>query len=730
MITVNLVANLATARPGNGDLVQTRGYSVVGIGGNTYRYHNISTATVDNVLVINGPGSRGRYLAEELKVIDITQAGAVSGVDSTTAIQTAINVAHTSGLPVYIPTGTFPITTTISCVAGTSKLEIIGAGRGISIIDATALGSIPALDIGNSTWTALKNFKLIGDSGNGHGIQGVDPDWQTGTYLPQHLQIEKVFVTGFSGTQTMLGGAFGGTTPANNKTIPSCGLFVAGGLEIHVYDCVFYQNGIGVYTYAANQPQVVSCIMDSNTYGGVISQNDEKSIVEKCDIINSSLTVGATATLMANTPRRNSTTIDAAGMAILGSHGCVVRGCKFKTSRVNIVTESDFNPVIEANWIRTDGKTGVLCYGPTRIERNTFYPAYIPPKTFTTNFAVNDKLTSAAHGYSNNEEVILHSAGTIPTGLFVNTPLFVINATANDFELASSPGGGALNITDNGVGAHNVAVCRREVWHDMAADTVCYIGSVSHNTFNIGGGGNTHAWIHSVTPNDLYPLDGLIEANYFGQPYELSNASIIDFGIRATGATRTFIIRDNEYHMPTNGTLQFRWFVNGEGIAPGPQFLNNQTHLVGGVITEADTYPATGVYRTESGYYGTFTPTLQFGGAAVGMTGTFGGIYCRMGGIVTFAINIELTAKGSSTGAAIIGGLPYAVVVNTWPPVALLGLNAMAGIAGATGGYITAGTTNIISTHQGATFADFLYDTNFTNASHIRLSGSYVCAVP
>lgn len=58
-----------------------------------------------------------------------------------------------------------------------------------------------------------------------------------------------------------------------------------------------------------------------------------------------------------------------------------------------------------------------------------------------------------------------------------------------------------------------------------------------------------------------------------------------------------------------------------------------------------------------------YTAQLKFGGAAVGMTGTFSGRYSRNGNTVTVMFNVTLTAKGSSTGTATID-LPSAYVVG------------------------------------------------------------------
>lgn len=60
---------------------------------------------------------------------------------------------------------------------------------------------------------------------------------------------------------------------------------------------------------------------------------------------------------------------------------------------------------------------------------------------------------------------------------------------------------------------------------------------------------------------------------------------------------------------------------------------------------------------------GTFTPVLQFGGGSTGITYSGSGqtgIYTRIGSLVYINIFLQLTNKGSSTGNAIVTGLPFA----------------------------------------------------------------------
>jgi hypothetical protein len=66
---------------------------------------------------------------------------------------------------------------------------------------------------------------------------------------------------------------------------------------------------------------------------------------------------------------------------------------------------------------------------------------------------------------------------------------------------------------------------------------------------------------------------------------------------------------------------------------------------------------------------GTFTPTINFGGGSTGLTynGTFtSGFYTKVGNIVYVNGSVVLTNKGSSSGQARMGGLPF--TANGTPP--------------------------------------------------------------
>lgn len=126
---------------------------------------------------------------------------------------------------------------------------------------------------------------------------------------------------------------------------------------------------------------------------------------------------------------------------------------------------------------------------------------------------------------------------------------------------------------------------------------------------------------------------------------------------------------------------------------------------------------------------GTFTPTLLLGGTAVGMTGTFLGNYVRTGAQIDIKIRITLTALGSSTGLATIGGLPFqsSIVVNHDKFLPLYLQNAP--VSGTT---LTQTVAQAVSTalnlwqvsQSTSTFLS-LADTNLTDTSILIVSGTY-----
>jgi hypothetical protein len=118
---------------------------------------------------------------------------------------------------------------------------------------------------------------------------------------------------------------------------------------------------------------------------------------------------------------------------------------------------------------------------------------------------------------------------------------------------------------------------------------------------------------------------------------------------------------------------------------------------------------------------GTFTPDLRFGGAKVGMAGTFTGNYTKIGRAVNVQVRIALSAKGSSTGVATIEGLPF--TSSTYPAAIIDPSNTWV-LTGAA--FVGLASTTLYLLQQTTTGRTTLSDTNLSNDSDMRLEVTYI----
>ncbi|MFQ5880561.1 MAG: hypothetical protein ACE5IZ_10365, partial [Dehalococcoidia bacterium] len=121
---------------------------------------------------------------------------------------------------------------------------------------------------------------------------------------------------------------------------------------------------------------------------------------------------------------------------------------------------------------------------------------------------------------------------------------------------------------------------------------------------------------------------------------------------------------------------------------------------------------------------GTWTPAITFGGNAVGVT--YSGQearYTKIGRLVTIDCQMTLSSKGSSTGAALITGLPFTVGANH----CLLPFGAMSvSFADTRWAYAQAGATTVrlMETTNAGVNTD-LDDTDFADACSAWLGATY-----
>lgn len=119
---------------------------------------------------------------------------------------------------------------------------------------------------------------------------------------------------------------------------------------------------------------------------------------------------------------------------------------------------------------------------------------------------------------------------------------------------------------------------------------------------------------------------------------------------------------------------------------------------------------------------GTWTPVLSFGGLSVGIAYTTQtGTYVRIGPLIFWQMRIVLTSKGSSTGAAVIAGLPAVAGSDHQRG----DVDAYANMASITPffGLVSSGTSAITLVTHGTATQTNMTDANFLGTGTLVMSG-------
>lgn len=127
-----------------------------------------------------------------------------------------------------------------------------------------------------------------------------------------------------------------------------------------------------------------------------------------------------------------------------------------------------------------------------------------------------------------------------------------------------------------------------------------------------------------------------------------------------------------------------------------------------------------------------WTPGITFGGGSTGLTHAADGVYGtyeRLGNTIRASAWLELSAKGSSTGTALITGLPVAAknVIRFSQP-ATIAWGDLTGITGMVQGFVSPNTTSINLTFLGTGTPTVLTHAHFTNTTYVVVQISYEVA--
>jgi hypothetical protein len=108
------------------------------------------------------------------------------------------------------------------------------------------------------------------------------------------------------------------------------------------------------------------------------------------------------------------------------------------------------------DWPSTVIPAGYLERNGQNVSRATYAALFaVLVKTAVVTFdSGTDKVAWNAHGLSNGDVFKFSTTGGAPTGLVAGTTYYVRDVAANDFAIAATEGGAAINFTTNGTGVH------------------------------------------------------------------------------------------------------------------------------------------------------------------------------------------------------------------------------------------------------------------------------------
>jgi hypothetical protein len=241
-------------------------------------------ATLGGGFTQSGTGAIRRTVENKLKdTVSVKDFGAVGDgiADDTAAIQAAINAAYS----VFLPSGTYRITSPLVIPTGTTGMTLRGAGRGRTIIKNEGTG-IAIQSVGNGStgnWNiTISDLTVRGQAGTTIGIF---------FDLTYHSQIERVEVSNHGGTGILVRRGFYNdiTSPWIHQngehgilfgaTSNACNV-VGGHIERNVQDGIFvYSEGAADRTHGVS---ILNTTFESNG-----SNNLEFYDVDECRIFGS-----------------------------------------------------------------------------------------------------------------------------------------------------------------------------------------------------------------------------------------------------------------------------------------------------------------------------------------------------------------------------------------------------------------------------------------------------------
>jgi len=246
------------------------------------------------------------------------------------------------------------------------------------------------------------------------------------------------------------------------------------------------------------------------------------------------------------------------------------------------------------------------------------------------------------------------------------------NGILTTFQLSIPPGGAGNSFTPGS--AFQIIVSLGGVIQNPATD---YTLSGSQITFTTAPAAGLTCFIIALgqSINVGTPGAGTVTTSSFGT---LTSIPLTGATSGTTTIQAPAVAGNNTLTLPTSNGSANQFLKNGATAgslgyssmvedSSGRLLVGTSSGNANGGILQLSsgiTFPATAVAASDANTLddyeeGTWTPVVSFGGASVGITGTFSGTYTKVGNVVTVCYIVSFTSKGTSTGSMKVAGLPF-----------------------------------------------------------------------
>jgi len=359
-------------------------------------------ATTQDIITFNSAGITQFYGTISNVFINIKEYPYLAVGDGVTDDTAAISLALAAGLHIYIPPGTYKVTSPLTLRNGHT---IKGAGRLQSIISSGVIGASTFKNVGSYTgFIYMSDLQIVGNgltgaSGNGHAINLIDPAIGSGSFTPAQSTFERLYIRNFKGLDVRDNTATLAQAIIDLTAIDACAIICVDGLGVEIKNTSIENCGHGIYFHLTQNCRIYNPLITGCLGWGIHSYDTENTIVYDGDV-NTCGTNGvtsATGRLEAGLGTGNVLSARDEGFEL---YGMKVKGSPGTAQMHTFVTSAKINGC----WIRADHIidkefVGVLNTQPVdvSISDNDFSPTSGSPFSATRKITHVRTIATSTH---------------------------------------------------------------------------------------------------------------------------------------------------------------------------------------------------------------------------------------------------------------------------------------------------------------------------------------------